>query len=172
MKSQMPIWFRPYVWIPLMAAFYVVVPGLCDFSPYVLTHCMPYFLVGGSDWGGGNVFAFTKIVYWMSMIGGAVATCRSSASAPKGTAAGLWSFIFRNYGWHGLAAIALVLGWKFGDGFTDVGALGPLTAYLFAGVFSIVWTANALEKLNAPALRMAACVGLGMAWGLVPIGME
>jgi hypothetical protein len=70
MKSQMPIWFRPYVWIPLMAAFYVGVPSICVFSPYVLTHCMPYFLVGGSDWGGGNVFAFTKIVYWMSMIGG------------------------------------------------------------------------------------------------------
>jgi hypothetical protein len=53
-----------------MAAFYVGVPSICVFSPYVLTHCMPYFLVGGSDWGGGNVFAFTKIVYWMSMIGG------------------------------------------------------------------------------------------------------
>jgi hypothetical protein len=166
----MPIWFRPYVWIPLMAVLYSVVP-LCiwDFSPHVLTHSMPYFLVGGSDWGGGNVFAFTKLAYWISLVGGAVATCSLSVAAQTSTVPDTFRFIFRNYGWHCLAAVILVLVWKLQSS-TDVGDLWSLTAYLFAGAGLIVWTARELERRGRQAWRMILCVVIGTLWGLVPIG--
>jgi hypothetical protein len=46
LAERIPLWFRPYLWIPTMAALYVVVPFIWDFSPHVLTHSMPYFLAG------------------------------------------------------------------------------------------------------------------------------
>jgi len=154
----------------VIAILYAVVPlFIWNFSPHVLTHSMPYFLEGGSDWGGGNVFAFTKLAYWVSMVAGAAATCSVSQSAETGRHRGLFGFILRNYGWHGLAAITLVLVWKM-EGSTDVGDLWSLTAYLFAGAVVIVWTAREFEKRGSRAWRLIGCLAIGTLWGLVPIG--
>ena len=115
------------------------------------------------------MFAFTKLAYWISLIAGAVATCRVSIVPQTGTFAGLLRFIFRNYGWHGLATIVLVLAWKIQDS-TDVGDLWSLTAYLFAGVVAIVWTATEFEKRGRYAWRLILSVAIGLLWGLVPVG--
>ena len=34
---------------------------------------MPYFLVGATDWGVSNIYAFTKMAYWVGLILGGVA---------------------------------------------------------------------------------------------------
>jgi hypothetical protein len=34
---------------------------------------MPYFLVGATDWGVSNLYAFTKMAYWVGLIFGGVA---------------------------------------------------------------------------------------------------
>jgi hypothetical protein len=158
------------MWVPLMLLFYVGIPlFVWDFSPDVLTRSMPYFLVGGSDWGGGNVFAFTKLIYWISIIGGAVANCRISVAVHAATFVGMCGFIFRNFVWHALAAIALVLGWKIPD-HTRVGDLWSLTAYLFGAMFVIVWMSSALEKRQLHHWRMVICIAIALLWGFVPIG--
>lgn len=167
--EHVPVWFRPYVWIPTMAILYAVVPLIRDFSPHVLTHSMPFFLAGGSDWGGGNVFAFTKLAYWISMIAGGVAISRVSVAAQTRTTADTMRWLLRNFGWHALAAVTLVLAWKI-PGHTDVGDLWSLTAYLFAGAIALVFTARSLEHHGLHTRRAALCLSIGVLWGLLPIG--
>jgi hypothetical protein len=72
-KAKLPLWFRPYIIIPVLGVLYVGIPSRWDFSPDVLTHTMPYFLVGATDWGVSNLYAFTKMAYWVGLIFGGVA---------------------------------------------------------------------------------------------------
>lgn len=62
-QSQFPAWYRPYIVLPILGILYVTIPSKWDFSPHVLTQSMPYFLVGASDWGVGNIYAFTKLAF-------------------------------------------------------------------------------------------------------------
>jgi hypothetical protein len=170
-QSVFPFWFRAYCLIPVLAVFYCVVPNVWDFTPHVLTHSMPYFLVGGSDWGGGNVFAFTKIVYWASMILGAVANCRLALpeAASVRTAA---EYILAHHVWHIAAALTLAVGWSLqvvnGETVND---LWLLTAYLFAGMLAIVLTVAATRTTSRRKARTALCVTIGVVWGFIPVGM-
>ena len=103
------------------------------------------------------------------MIGGAVATCRISIAVHAETFVGMFGFILRNFIWHALAAIALVLNWKIPD-HTPVGDLWSLTAYLFGAVFVVVWMSSLLEKRKLHSWRLGICVAIGLLWGFVPIG--
>ncbi len=171
MTTKLPIWFRPYVWIPVVGLLYAVIP-LCiwNFSPHMLTHSMPYFLVGGSRWGGANVFAFTKLAYWISMVGGAVAISRVSIAKEADTTFETFRFIIKYFGWHCLAAVALVLAWKVRGGVTNVGDLWSLTAYFFAATVVVVFTSRRLEIMGRESWRMVVCVAIGIMWGFIPIG--
>ena len=54
--KQLPVWFRAYVFIPILTIAYVVIPlFVWDFSPHALTHTVPDFLLGATDWGTGNI---------------------------------------------------------------------------------------------------------------------
>jgi hypothetical protein len=173
MNSKLPFWFRPYIWVPSIALLYIVIPlFVWDFSPHVLTHSMPYFLAGGSDWGGGNIFAFTKLAYWISLMAGAIVINRISIASQARTVRGLLLFTFRTFGWHGAAAIALAGTMMIGcgDSVTNVGNLWVLAAYLLAGAAAIVWTAWALEMKERRPWRLIACSAIGMLWGLAPVG--
>lgn len=172
-QSVFPLWFRAYCLIPVLAVFYCVVPNIWDFTPHVLTHSMPYFLVGGSDWGGGNVFAFTKIVYWISMILGAVANCRLQLPEPA-TGFAAAKYVLVHHVWHIAAALMLAIGWSLSAGALNtetVGDLWLLTAYLFAGMLAIVLTVAATRNTCRRKARTALCVTIGVVWGFVPIGM-
>lgn len=148
-------------------------PAYVPEQPHVLTHSMPYFLAGGSDWGGGNVFAFTKIVYWISMILGAVATCRlklpQAATFPDAA-----KYILARLVWHIFAAFILVLVWSFpADALnTETGKdLWSLTAYLFAGMLAIVMSVAASRNTFRRKARSALCLSIGVVWGFIPVGM-
>lgn len=173
-QSVFPVWFRAYCLIPVLAVFYCAVPNVWDFTPHVLTHSMPYFLVGGSDWGGGNVFAFTKIVYWASMILGAVANCRLKLpQAASVRAAAL--YVLTHHVWHIAAALMLAIWWSVpipaAVNTETVGDLWLLTAYLFAGMLAIVLTVAATRNTSRRRARTALCVAIGVVWGFIPVGM-
>lgn len=95
----LPWWSRARTVVPLFVVLYLGVPVIRCFTP---TECgsLPWYLEGGNDWGGMNVFAITKILFWCALYVGSVAgtvAVRGRALPPSQQ----FRALLRCYAWHG-----------------------------------------------------------------------
>ena len=170
-KGNLPFWFRSYIIIPIMAVLYIGIPSRWDFSPHVLTHAMPYFLVGATDWGVSNIYAFTKLGYWIGLILGGLAN--ALCDHPSGLSLAsviLWRI--RLNAWHFGAALFLPVGTAWLMQGEDRLDMLLLAAYFTAGAFAIVVLLNRLQDRERPKLaRIAVALLVGVAWGFARVSM-
>jgi len=164
-----PIWFRAYVIIPVLAVLYVAIPSRWDFSPHVLTHSMPYFLVGATDWGVSNIYAFTKIAYWIGiLLGGSANALCAHPDDLRMMQTIRWRL--RLNAWHFGAALCLPVGtaWLMqGDDMLD---MWLLAGYLVAGALGIILMLSHAQRCSWPmTARVFAAIIIGAAWGFVPV---
>ena len=168
---KLPLWFRPYIIIPVLGVLYVGIPSRWDFSPYVLTHTMPYYLVGATDWGVSNIYAFTKMGYWLGLILGGVANAH--CDHPSGmslTSVILWRL--RLNAWHFGAALILPAGTAWLMQGEDRLDMLLLAAYFAAGSLAIVAVLNRLQDRESSKLaRIAVALLVGVAWGFVRVSL-
>jgi hypothetical protein len=170
-QNLFPIWFRAYVYIPVLAVLYVVIPlYVWDFSPYALTHTVPQFLLGATDWGSGNVYTFTKIAYWLSLILGSLANA-SVCSQIDGLANSFW-WRTRLNKWHLGAAFCIPLV-GLPSGFdTDTIDVWLLFGYFFICTISIILLLAIGEKRKWPkALCLFLLLSLAVLWGFAPVAI-
>jgi len=170
-QQRFPIWFRAYVIIPVLAVLYVAIPSRWTFSPHVLTHSMPYFLVGASDWGVSNIYAFTKIAYWIGLLLGGVANAMCVYPHELSFMESI-TWRLRLNAWHfgaalTLGAVTTVLmrgndGLDMGllTGFLVIGSLGMMLMFSFTQRWS--WSATR---------RLCIAILLGVAWGFLPVSI-
>lgn len=170
-KAKLPFWFRPYIILPLLAVLYVGIPSRWDFSPHVLTHTMPYFLVGATDWGVSNIYAFTKIAYWLGLTLGGVANALCAHPAGMSMASvTLWRV--RLNAWHFGAALFLPVGAAWLMQGEDRLDMLLLAAYFAAGTLAIVALLKRLQDRGSPRLvRMTVALLAGVAWGFVRVSL-
>jgi hypothetical protein len=159
--------------LPVLGILYVAVPSKWDFSPHVLTHSMPYFLVGASDWGVGNIYAFTKLAFWIGLVLGALANTGCAHPADLGLMRSVVWRLRQNL-WHVAAAPVLATCLvPFMQYHGDAHETWLLTAYLFAGII-IVLTIHSFGQIQswATRMRMIGALFVAIAWGFVRVSME
>lgn len=170
-EAKLPFWFRSYTIIPVMAVLYVGIPSRWDFSPHVLTHTMPYFLVGATDWGVSNIYAFTKMVYWLGLILGGIANalCDHPAGLSLSSVL-LWRV--RLNAWHIGAALFLPVGTAWLMQGEDRLDMLLLAAYFAAGALAIVALLKRFQDRESPmAARIGVALLVGVAWGFVRVSL-
>jgi hypothetical protein len=165
------VWFRAYVFIPVLAVLYVVIPlFVWNFSPHALTHTVPQFLLGATDWGSGNIYTFTKIAYWLALVLGTVANA-SVCSQVEGLAKSFWWRIRLNL-WHIGAAFVIPLSTILGGINTDTIDMWLLFAYFFTCTALIVLLLTAGEKKSGwKAISLPLSLLLAVLWGFVPVAI-
>ena len=168
---KIPLWFRPYVIIPALGVLYVGVPSRWDFSPYVLTHTMPYFLVGATDWGVSNIYAFTKLAYWVGLVFGGIAN--ALLDHPSGKSLRhviLWRM--RLNAWHFGAALLLPVGTAWLMQGEDRLDMIMLAAYFLVGALAVVVLLKLLQDRGLPrGVRTIAALLMAIAWGFVRVSL-
>lgn len=172
-QSQLPVWYRPYVVLPVLGILYVAVPSKWDFSPHVLTHSMPYFLVGASDYGVGNVYAFTKLAFWIGLALGAVANMRSVHPPELHFVRSVVWRVRQNI-WYVVAAVVLAAALvPFMNANGDAHETWLLTAYLCVGMV-LVLSVHSLSQFRSwsKPVRMIGALLLAIAWGFVRVSTE
>lgn len=165
------VWFRAYVFIPILAILYVVIPSFVwNFSPYALTHTVPPFLLGATDWGSGNIYSFTKIAYWLSLVLGTVANA-SVCSQCEGLAKSFWWRIRLNL-WHIGAAFCIPL-LSLPSGINkDTVDMWLLFAYFLSCTVLIILLLAAGERKNRwTVLGLPLCLLLVVLWGFLPVAI-
>ena len=168
----LPIWFRAYVFIPILASMYVVIPIKWNFSPHVLTNTMPNYLIGATDWGVSNIYAFTKIACWISMIFGSLANTLYENPDNKGIFSAIMMRLELN-AWHFGAAIFLFLSamshMNGGVNFSDMLHLAGYA--IFVSLIGIVWIAVS-ETIKIPkTIRVSTAVAAAIGWGFVRVSV-
>jgi hypothetical protein len=172
-QKHFPIWFRAYVIVPVLAVLYVAIPSRWTFSPHVLTHSMPYFLLGASDWGVSNVYAFTKMVYWIGLLFGGIANAMCFYPSELNLKEGI-KWRFRLNAWHfgaafTLAIIATVLLHTQGNDGMD---MCLLTGFLVMGALSIILLLSYGQRWSwSMIIRVCSVIAIGVAWGFVPVSI-
>lgn len=172
-QSQLPVWYRPHIVLPVLGILYVIMPSKWDFSPHVLTHSMPYFLVGASDYGVGNIYAFTKLAFWIGLVLGAVANTRS-VHPPEIDFMRSVVWRVRQNTWCVVAATVLTAGLvPFMNANGDIHEVCLLTAYLYVGMV-LVLSIHSLSQVRSwsKQVRMIGTLLLAIAWGFVRVSME
>ncbi|TAN37831.1 MAG: hypothetical protein EPN23_04770 [Verrucomicrobia bacterium] len=173
-QSVFPIWFRAYIIIPILAVAYFIIPLRWNFSPYALTHSLPPFLLGATDWGTGNIYTFAKIVYWISMMlgGSANSLCEQPASMNIVSAI-KWRFMHNV--WHVGAALCLPLLLTFlpgGKGCIDLLDMWLLAGYFTIGVLAVLVIVSFGQRhMWSTCVRFCWAVAAGIAWGFVPVAI-
>ena len=172
-QQCLPIWFRAYVIIPVLAVLYVAIPSRWPFSPHVLTHSMPYFLLGASDWGVSNIYAFTKMAYWIGLLIGGIANAMCLYPSELNVKEGL-TWRFRLNAWHfgaafTLAIIATVLLHIHGHDGMD---MCLLTGFLVIGALSIILLLSYGQRRSwSVTMRVCSVIVIGVVWGFVPVNI-
>lgn len=82
-QRKLPVFFRAYVFVPLLFALWLAGGCLYPFSPDQLTRGLPDFLLGANDWGVGNIYVYTKLADWLALLAG----CRACARLVPGVLA-------------------------------------------------------------------------------------
>jgi len=134
---------------------------------------MPYFLVGASDWGVGNIYAFTKLAFWIGLVLGALANTRSEHPADLGLKRSVVWRLRQNI-WFLVAAVALATSLAPSMRYHgDAHETWLLTAYLFAGIV-IVLSIHSLAQCQAwpKRVRLIGALVAAIAWGFVRVSME
>lgn len=75
-QRKLPVFFRAYVFVPLLFVLWQAGGGLFPFSPDQLTRELPDFLLGANDWGVGNIYVYTKLADWLALLAGCWACAR------------------------------------------------------------------------------------------------
>ena len=70
-QPKLPLWYRPWLVLPVSAVTLAVLGLGLPLPPYMIDPCKyPAFMDGGTDWGGSNVFFYTRVVMLlMGMMG-------------------------------------------------------------------------------------------------------
>lgn len=170
-QALFPIWFRSYFFIPILAVLYVVIPlFIWNFSPHALTHTVPDFLLGATDWGSGNIYTFTKLAYWLGLICGTVANANVWPQE-DGLAKSFWWKIRLNQ-WHIGAAFCIpliALPARFEADTEDMWIL--FGYFLLCTVFIIFLLAAGRQKKWPKALTHLLALVVSMLWVLAPIAI-
>ena len=170
-QSIFNVWFRAYVFIPILAILYVVIPSFVwNFSPHALTHTVPKFLLGATDWGSGNIYSFTKIAYWIGLLFGTAANA-SVCSQGEGLAKSFWWRIRLNL-WHIGAAFVIPLSSVLIGINTDTIDLWLLFAYFCTCTTLIILLFAAGEKKNGwKSISLPLSLLLAVLWGFAPVAI-
>ena len=170
-QTLFPIWFRAYFFIPVLAVMYVAIPlFFWNFSPHALTHTMPDFLLGATDWGSGNIYTFTKIAYWIGLVLGAIAN--SSVVSEKSRLVGVLWWRFRLNAWHIGAAVCLPLMTLPRGINTDSMDMWLLLGYFLLGVFIMMLLLSIAQQRRWPRLHfLFVILAMALAWGFVPVSL-
>jgi len=169
-QSLFPVWFRAYLYLPLLGLLYCVVPlYIWNFSPHALTHTVPRFLLGGTDWGTGNVYTFTKIACWISIVLGVLAN--NAIRLPDGGEGLTFLQRIRLHAWH--FAVAIIVGvisadWTYRKEWVDTLLL---LGYFVASAGLIIWLLTRLQH-RPRRYRTLLPLLLTIAWGFVTVSLS
>jgi len=75
-RRALPVWFRARWFVPALCFLWSQIGLHFPFTPHQLTHVLPAFLLGSDDWGSGNIYTFTKLADWLSLLAGCIACAR------------------------------------------------------------------------------------------------
>ena len=75
-RRALPVWFRARWYVPALCFLWSQIGLYFPFTPHQLTHVLPGFLLGSDDWGSGNIYTFTKLADWLSLLAGCLACAR------------------------------------------------------------------------------------------------
>ncbi|NCC62601.1 MAG: hypothetical protein EOM12_17065 [Verrucomicrobiae bacterium] len=168
-QGAFPIWFRVYVFIPVLGILYVFVPlFVWNFSPHALTHTTPVFLLGATDWGSGNIYTFTKIAYWIGLVFGLLANIRVVSKEQEATGSFLWKC--RLNVWHFGAAFVIPL-MALPDGVsTDTIDMWLLFGYFaLSACFLLLLLTIAQQKGQTRYILVSLLIAI--AWGFLPVSL-
>ena len=175
-QAIFPVWYRAQLLVPLLAVIYCVIPMRWVFSPVQLG-ALPYIIVGGSDWGGGNIFAFTKVLFWVSMLFGSLVNSRAVFALSETDSASLVRSLLTRHVWHIIAALVVPLGYTVMSTFGEPNGetvldVWLLTAYFVGGMTAVFATAGTARARSCSRLTTTTLsVVVAIVWGFIPVGM-
>lgn len=168
-QNAYPIWFRAYVFIPVLGILYVVVPlFVWNFSPHALTHTTPAFLLGATDWGSGNIYTFTKIAYWIGLVFGVIANIPIVSEDKE--LAGFFCLRCRLNAWHFGAAIVIPLMALPGGISTDTIDMWLLFGYFALSACFLLWLLSIAQQ-TGQARYIVFSLLVAIAWGFLPVSL-
>ena len=175
-QSLFPVWFRAYLYIPALGLLYFVIPlHIWNFSPHALTHTLPRFLLGGTDWGTGNIYTFTKIACWISLVLGVLAN--NALRLPDGSERLTFLQRLRLHTWHFAAVViislmAVLAAYEFNNNWqADVVDTLLLLAYFVVSAGFIIWLLTRLQHKPRDYRGLLPLL-LAIAWGFVTVSLS
>lgn len=81
-RRALPVWFRAHWYVPTLFLLWSLIGNIFPFTPHQLTQVLPGFLLGSDDWGSGNIYTFTKLADWLSLLAGCLACARLPGDPP------------------------------------------------------------------------------------------